>query len=537
MELIEARRGAPGLLVAWVALAVTVLVAGYALFAESLGYVVVSFQKPEFSHGYIIPLISGWIVWQRRHLIWARRGPGAWTGWLLVAAGVGFAFVCHAAQLLTPPAVGLLPVLVGLPATVLGWASARLLIVPVAFLMFAYPLPDYLYIELSTTLQLISSRIGAGLLDTFGVPVFLDGNIIDLGAMKLQVAEACSGLRYLLPLLSFGVLCAYMYRAPLWAKLVVVATTLPLTIALNGLRIAVTGLFVHFGSQSLAEGFMHLFEGWVVFLLALAILFGLMFALRRLLLDRRATLLDMLDFDRMAGVPDGRTEAVEPPAGTAVLPATPPRPFWASAGTLAVAALLLIPLATRPQVIPERPPLLAYPMTLDGRTAEPSFLDTATADTLGADDYLLLDFHAGDDAPPVNLWVAYYDALLHGPYIHSPTTCLPGAGWEYVELSPRPTELVDFSGRPLVVNRGVIVKGEQRIVIYFWMELRGRAVHDLQYVKLFNLRDSLLTGRSDGALVRLYTPLRPDEVPADADARLADFLESAYPHLQPHVGA
>jgi len=87
------------------------------------------------------------------------------------------------------------------------------------------------------------------------------------------------------------------------------------------------------------------------------------------------------------------------------------------------------------------------------------------------------------------------------------------------------------------VNRGVIVNGEQRVVIYFWMELRGRSIQGLQYVKFFNLWDSLISGRSDGALIRLYTPLQPGEDPNDGDRRLLRFLERAYPHLEPHVGA
>jgi len=517
----------------WLLIAVVLVVAGYVLFARSLGFVVESFQQPEFSHGYIIPLISGWTIWERRHLIWAQRRPGAWSGWLVAVTGAAFAVACHAAELHVPPYLGLLVILVGLPAAVLGWAAARFLVVPISFLMFAYPLPDYLYIELSTSLQLVSSTIGAGLLDTVGVPVFLDGNIIDLGAMQLQVAEACSGLRYLLPLVSFGVLCAYMYRAPVWAKFTVLAVSVPLAIALNGARIAATGLFVHYGSTSLAEGFMHFFEGWVVFVIALAMLFGLMYALLRCI-GWRGRFVDMLDFERIRGTPDG----IVPPMPAAAAPAitTPPRPLLVATGFIALMALLLLPLEWRPQMIPERPPLLSYPMLLGEMRGTPSFIPATTEDRLGADDYVLADFTGDGDVPKVNLWVAYYEALINGRYFHSPTTCLPGAGWEYVEFGAGQTTVVDLAGQPLVVNRGVIVHGAQRIVMYFWMELRGRSVHNLQHVKFFNLWDSLRLGRSDGALVRMYTPLEPGEPVAAGDARLLEFLERAYPHLEPHVG-
>jgi EpsI family protein len=279
---------------------------------------------------------------------------------------------------------------------------------------------------------------------------------------------------------------------------------------------------------------MHFFEGWVVFLIALACLFALMWLLAALTgVPGRA--LDILDFDRMAGRPGGRSPDIGPVPAAAV-PAAMPRALMLSITTMAVAAVLLVPLAMRPQIVPERPGLFTYPLQLDAWIGEPSFLDRAIETQLGTDDYILVDYVHRNSGERVNLWVAYYDDQLGDSNIHSPTTCLPGAGWEYVTFGPHATGLDDFSGTPLIVNRGVIVKGAQRIVMYFWMEMRGRSLHESHLVKFFNLRDSLIEGRSDGALVRLYTPLGADETPADGDARLAEMLQRMYPPLQPHVG-
>jgi exosortase D (VPLPA-CTERM-specific) len=516
---------------AWVGVALLALGAAAVLFGESLARVAEAYTAPEFSHGYIIPLISAWLVVQRWPLIRAVRERGAASGWWLVALGTGLAVFSHAANIVSLPYLGIPPVLVGLVATTLGWRAARLVIVPAGFLVFGFPLPATLQVQLSTELQLVSSHIGAAILDGLDIPVLLDGNIIDLGVMKLQVAEACSGLRYLLPLLSFGVLCAFIYRAPWWAKLVVIAATVPLTVLLNGARIAMIGVFVHVGTRALAEGVMHLFEGWVVFLIALACLFTLMWGLRRLVSGERG-FVDMLDFDRMAGRPGGRAPA---PAAVAA-PSRPAAPLLVATATLVAGALLLIPLALKPQVVPERPGLATYPLQLSPWRGTPDTIPPAQARVLGADDHLLVDYaRAGADAP-VNLWVAYYDSLLRdGSHIHKPTVCLPGAGWEYVEFGRFETGLRDFSGRPLTVSRGLIVQGTRRIMLYFWLELRGRHANG-QEARLYNLWDSFTTGRSDGALVRLYTPLAPGEDPAAADARLLGFLEAAYPHLAPHVG-
>jgi len=517
----------------WVALALCVGTAIYFLFGNGLYEVVRSFRKPEFSHGYIVPAISAWIVWRRRQLIWSRRRRGAWTGVLLVGAGVTIALVGHAAGLRTPPFVGLPLVLLGLTAATLGWSAARFVVVPAAFLFFSYPIPNYFYIELSTSLQLVSSQIGAGLLDALDVPVFLDGNIIDLGTMQLQVAEACSGLRYLLPLVCFGTLCAFIYRAPWWAKLLVVLITLPLTIVLNGLRIAATGLFVHFGSREWAEGFMHLFEGWVVFLLALALLFAFMVAVQRLR-GWRYGVADMLDFDRLDGTPTGHPPAppTAPPPSTAL-----PRPLLLAVAMTVLAALLLGLIGQREHVVPARRTLQLFPMHIAEYVATPRFLDPPVARELGADDYVLLDFKHRKVGQTINFWVAYYDVLLDQGEIHLPTACLPGSGFEFVEFGAHRTGLTDFSGQPLMVNRSVIAKGSERMVMYYWMELRGRAVNRSHHVKFINLWDSLISGRSNGALVRLYTPLAAGEEAGAGDGRLLEFLEHLYPRLVPYLNS
>lgn len=518
----------------WALTVLVLLVAGHILFAESLVRVAATYRQPEFSHGYVVFLISAWVLWQRHRLIWSIRGAGAASGWLLVAFGTAVAFFAKAANIDSAPYLGLIPLLIGLAAVGLGWPAARLTIVPVGFLVFGFPLPTYTYVEVSTTLQLISSQLGAGILDGFGVPVFLEGNIIDLGVFELQVAEACSGLRYLLPLMSFGALCAFMYRGPWWAKALVVAATVPLAIVLNSARIAMTGLFVHFGSQSLAEGFTHLFEGWVIFLLALAILFVLMYALLRLA-GWRGPLRDMLDFDRIAGTPAGRA-STPPGGGAAVVPAVAPRPLLAAAATVGLAALLVLPLGMRPQIVPERPGLARFPLELATWTGTPGSVDPEVRAVLRADDTLFVDFVDHAAGGMVNLWVAYYDSQLGDAHIHLPTTCLPGGGWEYVEFGPHRTDFRDFDGEPLIVNRGVISQGDQRIVMYFWMEMRGQSLHLAQNIKFVNLRDSLFFGRSDGALVRLFTPLAEGERPNDGDARLQALLAHVYLRLEPHLG-
>ena len=121
--------------------------------------------------------------------------------------------------------------------------------------------------------------------------------------------------------------------------------------------------------------------------------------------------------------------------------------------------------------------------------------------------------------------------------IHSPKDCLPGGGWEYVSVETIPAPVRTADGRQFMVNRGVVAKGLEQMVIYYWIELRGRQITTDLSLKLYNLWDSYARQRSDGALVRLMSPIAPGEEPEAANRRIEEFLKRAYPLLELHVGA
>lgn len=498
------------------------------LFARGIAAVAGNWSEPEYSHGWLIPAVSLVVLWQRRHRILAAAGSGSWAGAGLVGLGLvllGFAWM---ALMQVPQAVALLVVLAGLGLAAIGPAGMRPAWLPLAFLLFALPVPNTVYLVLSTKLQLLSSQLGAWLLQLLGISVYLDGNVIDLGDFRLQVAEACSGLRYLFPLSAFGFLCAWLYRAPLWARGLVFLATIPITILTNSARIALTGVLMAWGSRELAEGFLHLFEGWIIFLVALALLFALMAGLARLRAPR-TRLRDLLDFERLAGA------AVAP-----AVPVAPPRP---GAPLLASLALLLAMLpvqawvADRSELIPPRPGLVTFPLHLGDWQGVPGSVDDQTLAILHADDYLLADYAVPGQPGGINLWVAYYDSQIEQGRIHSPKECLPGAGWEFTRIESVPAPAADAAGTVFRINRAVLSRGPEQMLMYYWYEQRGRRYTDEMWTKLSILRDAFVARRSDGALVRLITPLRPEEPESAAAARLDAFFRLMYPVLEPHVGA
>jgi exosortase D (VPLPA-CTERM-specific) len=511
----------------WIATGLVLLGAGVFLFGSGLIFVGKQWTDPEQSHGWLIPAVTAFILWCRSGPILAERGPGSWLGPAIVAGALVVFFLAEMAWVKRGPFLTLIPVLIGLGYAALGPRSMRRAILPLVILLFAFPLPGSLQVPLSTTLQLISSKIGAWMLEAVGIGVYLDGNVIDLGIGQLQVAEACSGLRYILPLASFGFLCAWLYRAPLWAKGLVMVSIVPITIVTNSARIALTGVFMDQGWDALAEGTLHLLEGWLIFIVALLCLFALMWLLSWAS-GRGRRFADLLDFDRLNGPPAA--------AATQAAPRQVPLPLVACAGLLLAAAVAHPAVTQREQQLPARPGLVTFPLRLEGWSGRPLALDNAEElRGLGADDWFLADYDLGDGLP-VNLWVAYYNEQLNDRGIHSPKDCLPGGGWEYASFGAVDGPLAGADGRPLRMNRGVIVKGQDQMVVYYWLELRGRTMTNDTTMKLVNLYDSFVLGRSDGALVRVLTPVLPGEAVEDADARVRDLIRLAHPALVPHVG-
>ena len=254
------------------ALSSSILVAGTILaivlaFHDALAELVHRWtSQEEYSHGFLIPFVSAWLLWMRKATLRRSVGRPSWLGPILVI----FAFAMHAIGELSAvfilSEIAFVIVLIGFVFSVGGYRLFAATFIPIAFLLFAIPLPYFIDAELTLRLQLLSSELGVFFIRLFGIPVHLDGNIIDLGNYKLQVVEACSGLRYLYPLLSLSFLAAYIFNAPRWQRALVFVSAIPIAIVMNGFRIGLVGVTVDRWGDAMAEGALHFFEGWIVFL-------------------------------------------------------------------------------------------------------------------------------------------------------------------------------------------------------------------------------------------------------------------------------
>ena len=473
-----------------------------------------AWQSDEYSHGVVIPFIAALIAWHRL----TETRPAIRPSWWSLAAfahSLLLLLIAELAAFQTAAHYGFIIALAALSLAFLGTKPTRLLLPAFIYLFFAVPLPHLLYSSLSQNLQLFSSTLGVWFLDALAVPVFQDGNVIDLGGYKLQVVEACSGLRYLFPLLSFGYLMGYLLSDKLWKRAVLFLSAIPITIFMNSLRIAVIGITVNLWGEGMAEGFIHEFEGWVVFLLCVLILLAEVILLLQIGTGGRF-----------------RYEFFGPAHGA--LFSTPPRLASPIIGAIISSALLFIVFGTgiigeREQVIPAHPAFSTFPKTLGSWRGVQKTLEPDILAGLQLSDYVLADYADEQGRNPVDFYIAYYDSQRIGSSTHSPSSCIPGGGWQITDNAIKTIPL--SSGGSVTVSRFVIKKAGTSQLVYFWFDERGRDITETSYAKWYLLLDSIRLHRTDGALVRLVSPIEAGETEAAADARLRDFLSLAYPVL------
>lgn len=507
----------------WLVLVAALALAGLAV-RESLGYMVFTWEKmPEYSHAYLIPFISAFLIWQRKDQMDGLRATPSWMGIVVVGFGLVTVFVGEVATLYAISQYGFLVVVVGLALAAVGWRGVRVLWAPLLILFFMVPLPVFLFNHLSAQLQLISSEWGTVMIRALGIPVHLEGNVIDLGAMKLQVVEACNGLRYLFPLITVGFIVAYFFQASLWKRALVFLSAVPITVFMNSLRIAVTGVLVeNYGIQH-AEGFLHDFEGWVIFMAAFGMMLGLIWLLTLIGRDRRP-FREVFGLTLPAPTPKDVTVQIRPV----------PKPLVAAAVVLALVALGSMTMGERQEDVPPRAEFLDFPLRIGDWEGRRDTMDIEFIDALKFTDYVMVDYQRpGGDA--VNFYVAYYESQRKGESAHSPRSCIPGGGWEISTLTQHTVPGATVNGKPLVVNRSQIAKGDFKQLVYYWFQQRGRVITNEYLVKWYLFWDALTRNRTDGALVRLTAMVPPGEAWEKADARLDAFARDVEGQLQRYV--
>ena len=497
------------------------------LYGDSLLYLVnIWLGSEDFSHGIAIPFVSVFLIWQARHHIVAIGIRSSWWGFVFVAGGLFLFLLGELATLYVIQHLSLWIIIVGLAVSLIGIPGAKAIAFPLAYLLTSIPLPVFISAPLSNQLQLWSSTLGVKCLQVVGVMAFRDGNVIDLGPVQLQVVEACSGIRYLFPLVSLALLCAYFFKDRMWKRVLLVLSSLPISILVNGFRIGMIGVLVEWHGQGAAEGFYHLFEGWALFMASLGLLILEMWVLRNLGTDGMGP-----SFSNLFTWTDRISPASNRSSSDSTLTAAgTPSAYLCS-------IVLFIPVAfasnfvvEREEVAPPRAIFIDFPMQVDGWVGQSITLEKQYIDALRFDDYMLADYQLAN-GQPVNLYAAYYRSQRKGQSAHSPKSCLPGGGWDISSFEtmefPIDTEIPHRQS----VNRAVIQRDKQKQVVMYWFKQRDRLLTNEYLVKFYLFWDALLRGRTDGALVRIASPVGPGETEDIVDQRLMQFVSAIEPEL------
>jgi exosortase D (VPLPA-CTERM-specific) len=299
--------------------------------------------------------------------------------------------------------------------------------------------------------------------------------------------------------MTLGLIVAYLYHAELWKRMVIFCSTIPITIFMNSFRIGVIGIMVEHWGQSMAEGFLHDFEGWLIFMACFGILFIEMWALMRITNDKRP-LKEVFGIDAPIPIPDGAVAKVRSLPTTLIV-------------TTALLVGALLPATAMPgrmDLVPSRDVFATFPLQIEKWRGRSEPLEQIYLDALKLTDYSLTNY-TNDSGNVVNFYAAYYESQRKGQSAHSPRSCIPGGGWRIEFLDQITIDGAGPAGGNLDVNRVLISAGNNKQLVYYWFQQRGRIITNEYLVKWFVFWDALTKNRTDGALVRLTIPIRPEQ--------------------------
>ena len=244
-----------------------------AVYHTVLGKLFSDWQSQDNSHGFLVPFFAAFLVWEKRSTLRAVKIAPAWSGIPVMLFGLIVLLLGVYGSELFLSRIPMLLVAAGLVLCLGGAQLLKELRFALLVLLLAIPLPAIIYNQITFPLQILASKLASNLLPLFGVPVLREGNIIELPAMKLEVAEACSGIRSLMSLFTLAVFYGYFMERSNARRIILVLASIPIAIAANAVRILGTGLCVQYWDPDKALGFFHEFSGWVIFLVSLVCLF------------------------------------------------------------------------------------------------------------------------------------------------------------------------------------------------------------------------------------------------------------------------
>lgn len=461
----------------------------------------------DYSYCYLIPFIAGYLTWDLREKFRFLPAGSPVVGYIfLFFAGICF-FIGRLGSLETFIYLSMWLAFVGGVGLLFGSRALKEFWFPLIILAFIIPAPPFITRLMSFRLQLLSSKIGAALLHLVGIPVFREGNVLDLGITKLQVVEACSGLRYIIPVFIVTLIIGYLNNKRLSQFFLLLILSLPIAALSNGLRLFATALGVLYISPAFAgEGFLHEFMGFVFFLISIIIILGISFILKKIWNKEK--------------VKDVAKE-------TSFNPKLSRKKYnFFIHGIVACvffAAMYFVPSTLlSSQIIPKRNSFDSFPMQINNWVGQREYLSERILKSLWADDYISATFYNVNTGNRLHLLISYYKHQTALHTAHAPLSCLLGGGYSLVSkktLSPDKQE-----GRNFPVTQLILRKENIEILSNFWFQGRGRVITNEYLNKLYLFWDAITMRRTDGALIRVEMVVNTNQNIISAQKVLNSFV-------------
>jgi exosortase D (VPLPA-CTERM-specific) len=421
-----------------------------------------------YSHGFLVPLIAGYFIYERRESL-KNTLVSPWNpGLAVIMLGLLQLIAGYLATEYFTMRSSLVLLLAGLVLYLFGKPAFRQTLLPIGYLIMMVPLPYIVYDLAAFPLKLFVTRVSVGFLQLLGIVVLREGNIIMFPSTTLEVADACSGMRSLMSLLALAIAYAFILNIRNWKRLLLIVSAVPVAIITNAARVIVTGILAHFWGAQVAEGFFHEFAGLMVFVLAMLILTGIGALLK---------------------------EERQPPEDPGIEPdATVPQKQPVKLTSRIVTVLILLVLAGSYKgfhtdlMVPLNRHFSGFPAVVgDWKMVSQDTFSSQILAVLKPTDYLSRTY-SGSDGTTVQLYIGYHGGGSDSGEIHSPKNCLPGGGW--LQLSSSRKQIDSDKGRVNLV-KAVYSRGDRIESFYYWFQVQGRTLSDEYSLKLAEITNSL----------------------------------------------
>ena len=422
----------------------------------------------------------------------------------------------------------------------------RLLVFPLLILFFIVPLPPFVNQVLTFKLKMAASKLSVLMLRAVGVVVLLEGNIIDLGVEKLQVADACSGLRYFMPMILMALLVAYFFVNGRWRWTVLLLMIVPLSIFINAARIWMSALFVVNGHPELAHNLFHDFSGWLMFMIAGAFLVTAALVLKRLSKDQGSRIKEKKEEGKKVrraegkkglnikpNVPNDPNDLNHP--NDLTNPTIWPKPILITAILCLLFAVSGWALKEIPSSnhIPKRMSFEHFPMKIGDWSGKREYISQEILDALWADDYVTARYFKPRSGNMIYLLIPYYNYQATNHAAHAPQACILGGGFSMVKSKEHLIPISD--DRKIKIMTMLLEKGDTRMLgSYFFLQM-GRVITSPWMNKFYLIWNGITSQRTDGALVRAEMIMAPGQTMDAAYAELEGFIEKLWPILPKYI--